>query len=135
MRFTPIALSLVLLFSCAEDAELKRTRSLANAGDVTAQFNLGTMYYKGEGVPKDYKEAVKWYRMSADQGNAMAQYHLYAMYDDGTGVSKDPKEAIKWIRGLLSIQIIFRQNFWLYPDPSFPILKLLKLTTPNLLLI
>ena len=79
MRFTPIALSLVLLFSCAEDAELKRTRSLANAGDATAEYNLGSMYYKGEGVIKDYKEAVKWFTKAAEQGFAMAQFTLGVM--------------------------------------------------------
>ena len=27
-----------------------------------AQFNLGLMYDKGQGVPQDYVEAAKWYR-------------------------------------------------------------------------
>ncbi len=36
------------------------------------------MYYNGEGVPKDYKEAVKWYRKAADQGIAHAQHNLAA---------------------------------------------------------
>ena len=31
---------------------------LAEQGLVGAQFNLGTMYAKGEGVPQDDKEAV-----------------------------------------------------------------------------
>ena len=64
MRVTLIALSLVLLlFSCAEETELERTRRLANAGDAVSQYNLGLSYYIEEGVPQDYKEAVKWYRM------------------------------------------------------------------------
>ena len=29
------------------------------------------MYAKGEGVPKDAAEAVKWYRKAADQGHAV----------------------------------------------------------------
>ena len=29
------------------------------------------MYDNGEGVPQDYKEAVKWYRLAAEQGDAM----------------------------------------------------------------
>ena len=41
-----------------------------------AQFNLGNRYAKGLGVPQDYKEAVKWYRLSAEQGVAQAQYNL-----------------------------------------------------------
>ena len=34
------------------------------------------MYAKGDGVPQDYKEAVKWFRLSAEQGNAKAQSNL-----------------------------------------------------------
>ena len=34
------------------------------------------MYDNGEGVPQDYAEAVKWYRLAAEQGDARAQYNL-----------------------------------------------------------
>ena len=38
-------------------------------------YNLGVMYRKGKGVPKDFKEAGQWlYRLSAEQGFALAQY-------------------------------------------------------------
>ena len=45
-------------------------RVQAEAGDASAQFNLGVMYDNGEGVPEDDAEAVRWYRMAAEQGNA-----------------------------------------------------------------
>jgi hypothetical protein len=47
---------------------------------------------------KDYKEAVKWYRLSAEQGIASAQYNLGFMYSNGQGVPQDYKEAVKWYR-------------------------------------
>ena len=56
------------------------------------------MYDNGEGVPQDYKEAIKWYRLAAEQGNANAQYNLGLMYDNGEGVPQDYKEAVKWYR-------------------------------------
>ena len=56
------------------------------------------MYDNGEGVPQDYKEAVKWYRLAAEQGHAKAQYNLGLMYDNGEGVPQDYKEAVKWYR-------------------------------------
>jgi TPR repeat protein len=56
------------------------------------------MYAKGEGVPKDDAEAVKWYRKAAEQGLAEAQYNLGVMYDEGEGVPKDDAEAVKWYR-------------------------------------
>ena len=54
------------------------------------------MYQNGLGVPKDYGEAVKWYRLGAAQGYARAQYNLGVMYENGLGVPKDDGEAIKW---------------------------------------
>ena len=40
-------------------------------------------------IKKDYKEAVKWYRLSAEQGHASAQYYLGVMYYDGMVVLQD----------------------------------------------
>jgi tetratricopeptide (TPR) repeat protein len=48
----------------------------AEQGDAAAQFNLGLMYYFGEGVQQDYAEAEKWYRKAAEQGDASAEYNL-----------------------------------------------------------
>ena len=47
---------------------------------------------------KDYKEAVRLYRLSAKQGNAEAQYSLGLMYDKGQGVPQDYKEAARLYR-------------------------------------
>ena len=60
---------------------------------VVGEFNSD-----GEGVPQDYKEAVKWYRNSADVGDASAMYTLGVCYDNGEGVPQDYKEAVKWYR-------------------------------------
>src|SRR5580704_5734650 len=46
---------------------------LAERGDKSAQFSLGLMYAKGEGVTQDYREAMKWHLLSAQQGYAPAQ--------------------------------------------------------------
>jgi len=48
-------------------AALKEWRPLAEQGYSDAQFNLGVMYAKGEGVRKDYPEAAKWFRRAAEQ--------------------------------------------------------------------
>ena len=47
---------------------------------------------------KDYKEAVRLYRLSAKQGDADAQYNLGWMYDNGQGVPQDYKEAVRLYR-------------------------------------
>ena len=54
------------------------------------------MYYEGRGVPQDYAEALKWFRLAAAQGDALAQHNLGLMYAKGYGVPQDHIEAHKW---------------------------------------
>ena len=69
---------------------------LAEQGDARAQHNLGLTYANGHGVPQDYKEAVKWFRLSAEQGDAGAQLNLGLMYYKGQGVPQDYVLAHMW---------------------------------------
>jgi TPR repeat protein len=58
-------------------AALIEWRPLAEQGHVMAQFNLGAMYFNDKGgVPQDYVEAEKWYRLAAEQGLDEAQISL-----------------------------------------------------------
>ena len=50
----------------------------ANQGYAQAQFNLGNMYYKGQGVKQDYKKARELWQKLADQGFAQAQSNASA---------------------------------------------------------
>jgi hypothetical protein len=78
-------------------AELLRdTRRKADKGDPIAQFELGTLYANGVGIPKDDAEAVIWFRRAAEHGNADAQYTLALRYDNGQGVEKDGSQALDW---------------------------------------
>ena len=52
----------------ASPESLNSLREHAAKGEASAQFNLGLMYAKGQGVTQDYAEAVRWYRKAADQG-------------------------------------------------------------------
>ncbi len=80
-----------------------------------AQFSLGVMYENGEGVPQDYKEAVKWYRKAAEQGYAKAQYHLGFILlmknSANEGVEQDGVEAVKWYRKAAEQGNAKAQNF------------------------
>ena len=75
---------------------LREWKPLAEQGDAESQYNLGVMYRKALGVPKNNKTAVKWYRLAAKQGHAKSQLNLGFMYDKGKGVPKDYKTAMKW---------------------------------------
>ncbi len=62
---------------------------LAEQGDAHAQHNLGVMCERAFGVPQDYPEAMKWYRLAADQGFSDARASLNAMYFSGKGVPEN----------------------------------------------
>jgi uncharacterized protein len=77
---------------------LREWKPLAEQGVAPAQYNLGLMYDKGDGVPQNHETAAKWFRLAAGQGYASAQYNLGVMYQEGTGVPQDYKTAVKWYR-------------------------------------
>lgn len=65
-------------------------RQAAAQGDAWAQFQLGIMYAKGEGIPQDYKAAIHWYQKAAAQVDADSLLMLGAMCHNGDGVSGGP---------------------------------------------
>lgn len=75
---------------------LNNLEPLAEQGDARAQVALALMYYFGGGVPQDYAEAAKLFRLAAEQGHADAQYLLGASYHHGQGVPQDFKTAHMW---------------------------------------
>lgn len=72
------------------------TRTAAEQGDARAQVRLGLMYERGQAVPKDRLQAVKWFRLAAEQGNAEGQWRLGIMYQVGRSVPEDHVQAVKW---------------------------------------
>ena len=60
--------------------------------------DLGYMYYSGEGVVKDFGEAVRLYTLATDQGQIDAQTSLGYMYYSGEGVAQDLREAARLFR-------------------------------------
>ena len=61
-------------------------------------FDLGTMYYHGQGVNQSYERAVALFTMAADLGHASAQYNLGVMCRDGRGVEHSFERAIGGIK-------------------------------------
>lgn len=77
---------------------LSEFQPLARSGDPAAQYRLGQMYFLGQGVATNPKEAAKWFKSAANKGNAGAQYHLGLLFDTGRGVKASAAEAAKWFR-------------------------------------
>jgi septal ring-binding cell division protein DamX len=64
-------------------------RALAEAGDETAQLNLGQLYRLGQGVPTDDSQAIKWYTLASRQGSETAKYNLLKMREEGRASHAD----------------------------------------------
>jgi TPR repeat protein len=84
------------LFAATKQAE--EVRRLAEQGDLQAEVKLARMYEEGQGVQKDFGEALKWYQEAAEHGNALAQGTLGWFYQSGQGVETNFQTAISWYR-------------------------------------
>lgn len=70
----------------------------ANAGIANAQYNMGTLYFNGEGFPKDYAKAIQWFRQAAQRDSAYAEFQLGLMHFTGQGVPKNSQQEIYWYK-------------------------------------
>ncbi|MFD1157678.1 tetratricopeptide repeat protein [Roseovarius aestuarii] len=66
---------------------------LAEQGNEIAQYNLGLMYFNGNGVPSSFEEMLKWHSSAAALGSVDAQLSLGNIYRGGFGVAQDFAEA------------------------------------------
>ena len=64
-------------------------RQLADRGEARAQYNLGLLYHRGQGVAPDLSQAAQWYALAAAQGVTRAQVELAALIANGSGVDTD----------------------------------------------
>jgi TPR repeat protein len=76
---------------------LSLIRPLAELGNARAQYLLAVMYQEGLGVPQDYAQAAKWYRLAGEQRHLRAQLNLGYMYENGE-LPQDYAEAARWYR-------------------------------------
>jgi TPR repeat protein len=109
MKVNQLVFTLLLLMSApvfqlpaqrveTDRRQVEEVKAKAEAGDADSEYRLGLFYYNGEGVAKDFSEAVKWYRKAAEQNYAPAQNNLANSYANGQGVAKDEVEAVKSYR-------------------------------------
>jgi TPR repeat protein len=66
--------------------------------DANRNYALGCKYFQGDGVPRDYAQAVVWLRRAAELGHARAQLQLGVCYADGLGLRNDAAQAVAWFR-------------------------------------
>ena len=66
-------------------------RKAADQGHAGAQFNLGAIYYSGQGVPQDYVEAHKWRNLAASRASTEDRKQ-YAESRDATAAVMTPQQ-------------------------------------------
>ena len=57
---------------------------------------MGDLYFSGQGVPRDFKRALFWFRLAAAKGNVAAEYNLGVAADEGRGQPRSPGQALAW---------------------------------------
>ncbi len=81
------------------DKAYSTMRSLAESSDHGfAQYYVGMMHLKGQGVPQDYKAAAAWFRKASEQSIPQAQFKLGSLYMNGQGLPQDYEFAYSWFR-------------------------------------
>ena len=101
------------------ESDPKRWQPLAEVGDATAQFHLGSYYERGveadfktaargynlaedyldgSGVKRDVAESRHWFAVAAEAGYAPAQYKMGWFYSSAEDTPQDLKKAAHWFR-------------------------------------
>ena len=71
---------------------------LAEAGNVTAQYNLGWLYHNGNGVAANDERARQLWEQAARSGHAEAQMALAMLYGQQGSPLEDQAQAVNWYR-------------------------------------
>ncbi|WP_439272425.1 tetratricopeptide repeat protein [Pseudochrobactrum sp. HB0163] len=74
-------------------------QAASSFGDATAQYELGMMLFKGDGIEKNTVQAARWFQLAAKKGNANAQAMLGNMLF----------QAGKTVRGLAMLTTAFER--------------------------
>ena len=70
----------------------------AHKGIYEAMFELGMMYYRGNGTEKDVMQAFAWCKRAAENDIVNAMNWVGEFYRDGEGVMQDINKAVEWFR-------------------------------------
>ena len=72
---------------------IEELENLANNGDVGAMYEVGRIFFVGNGVPVNYGKAKYYLEAASERGSQKANYYLGKMYYNGLGVGTDHGKA------------------------------------------
>ena len=80
------------------ETALEKYKQAANLGYAKAFEVIGSMYFFGEGVPKDLAVARRWYKLGMDKNDADS-FGFYAMtFDNDDATESDKREAFRFMK-------------------------------------
>jgi uncharacterized protein len=102
--------------------------SLAQQGNMEAQYNLALSYYLGKcGVVKDVNLAAFWFQKAAELGFTEAEFIMGVLADKGIGVQKSVPKSIEWYKKAIAknhtkaqfnLGLILYEGFGVTKDPT-----------------
>lgn len=102
-------------------------RKAADQGLAAAQYRMGKLYERGEGVPRSIKESRKWTKLAAENGNVKAMHDLAVFYAEGDGGEQSFLAGVEWFTraaeyGLLDSQynlgVLYEQGLGVSQDQA-----------------
>jgi serine/threonine protein kinase len=80
------------------DKAIEYYKLSAESGNEKAEYNIGVMFYNGDGVEISDEKAFNWFKSSAENGYDEAQYWLGVMFYNGQGTEVNDEKAIYWLQ-------------------------------------
>ena len=91
-----LAQALVAYQAGAFDTAVTLWKRGAERGTTDAQYALGLVLLKGQGVKSNAKQSLQWFKIAAKAGNTAAMFNLGGMYWEGIGTTADATMAVYW---------------------------------------
>ena len=78
---------------------IKHYNIAAKQNDSNAQLSLGVIYFLGEDVIPENKQAgYQWFKRAAENGNGTAMHHLAFCYENGIVCNQNSIKAFEWYK-------------------------------------
>ena len=74
----------------------KWLKMASSRGHIEAQYRLGLMYSKGQGLVRSFNKMFYWLHQAAEAGHVNAQSKLGVLYFNGSGTKVDYAESVYW---------------------------------------
>jgi septal ring-binding cell division protein DamX len=94
---------------------------------IEAHYAVAMLYWQGQGVAVDFRQAHDWLLKAADMGHAAAQARLGFLYTDGKAVARDHQQAFEWfskaakrgnVDGLYNLGIFYLNGWGVAQDTA-----------------